>query len=251
MCGERREQPGLPPGRWPAAVTRPRALALALAALLVLAGAPSARAADTQTELVPELEAYLTLWERTRLFLIGSLTEGIPDSNTTGEVGAHLDITLSPIFRRRLRDADWERERYLWLRIGYRRLWNLDDGDVTENRGVVQLTGRVPLPLGFHLVNRVGVDLRGLDDGFSTRVRERLGLECELTLGGVAVVPYVQAEVFYDTRFGAWSRQLYQAGLEVKLTDHWRIEPYYARQEDQRPSTAHVNQIGFVLKTYW
>jgi hypothetical protein len=31
----------------------------------------------------------------------------------------------------------------------------------------------------------------------------RLGIEREITIGGVAVVPYAQAEVFYDTRFDA------------------------------------------------
>jgi hypothetical protein len=49
---------------------------------------------------------------------------------------------------------------------------------------------------------------------------------------------YAQAEVFYDTRFGAWNRQLYQAGVELGITKHWRIEPYYAREEDQRSSTS-------------
>ena len=48
---------------------------------------------------------------------------------------------------------------------------------------------------------------------------------------------------FSDTRFDAWNRQLYQAGVEIEITKHWRIEPYYARQEDQRS--------GLVLKTYW
>jgi hypothetical protein len=67
-------------------------------------------------------------------------------------------------------------------------------------------------------------------------------------VGGVTLVPYAQAEVFYDTRFGAWNRQLYQAGVELEITKHWRIEPYYAREEDQRSSTAHVDRVGLVLK---
>jgi hypothetical protein len=50
----------------------------------------------------------------------------------------------------------------------------------------------------------------------------------------LTLVPYAQAEVFYDTRFGAWNRRLYQGGVEIELTKHLRVEPYYARQEDQR-----------------
>ena len=67
----------------------------------------------------------------------------------------------------------------------------------------------------------------------------------------VTLVPYAQAEVFYDTRFGALNRQLYQAGVEIEITKHWRIEPYYAREEDPRSSTAHVDRVGLELKTYW
>lgn len=165
----------------------------------------------------------------------------------------HLDITLKPIFRPQLRRADWERDRYLWLRVGYRLVGSLDgDGEgVEEHRGILEGTTRAPLAWDVWLVNRVRVDLRDLDGSFSTRFRYRLGIEREVTLAGITMVPYVQAEVFYDTRFGSWNRQRYQAGAEIELTEHVRIEPYYARQDDQRSSPAHVNRIGFVLKLYY
>jgi hypothetical protein len=168
-------------------------------------------------------------------------------------LGAHLDITFAPILRPRLRHADWERDRYLWLRIGYRLLGDLDhrESGFIEHRGVIQVTARVPLPWEVWLVNRGGVDLRDMNGEFSTRFRYQLGIEREITVGGVTLVPYAQAEVLYDTRFGAWNRQIYQAGVEIELTSHVRIEPYYARQEDQRSSTAHLNRAGLVLKLYW
>ena len=237
--------------RSPVAVTCTRALTLA--AILLLAGVTFALAGDTQAEFVPELDAYWKLSDRTRLFLLGSLTQGLSESATEGEMGVHLDITFAPILRPRLRHADWERDRYLFVRIGYRLLGNLDDREssFTEHRGVVQLTGRVPLPWEVWLVSRGGVDLRDVNGEYSTRFRYQLGIEREVTVGGVTLVPYAQAEVLYDTRFGAWNRQIYQAGVEIELTSHWRIEPYYARQEDQRSSTAHLNRAGLVFKLYW
>jgi hypothetical protein len=232
-------------------VTCPRALALA--AILLLAGVTVAGAGDTQAEFVPELNAYLKLSDNTRLFLLGSLTQGLSEPATEGELGAHLDITFAPILRPRLRHADWERDRYLWLRIGYRLLGGLDhrESGFIEHRGVIQVTARVPLPWEVWLVNRGGVDLRDMNGEFSTRFRYQLGIEREITVGGVTLVPYAQAEVLYDTRFGAWNRQIYQAGVEIELTSHLRIEPYYARQEDQRSSTAHLNRAGLILKLYW
>ena len=227
--------------------------ALALAASLLLAAAAPAGAGDTQLEFVPEINAYLKLTDTTRLFLLGTLTENLSEGATDGELGAHLDITLAPIFRPRLRQANWERDRYLWIRLGYQLLGNLDDrdGGVTEHRGIVEATGRVPLPWDVWLANRMRVELRDLDGDFSTRFRFRLGIERQFVVAGRTVVPYAQAEVFYDTRFGAWNRQRYQAGVEIELTEHVRIEPYYARQEDQRSSPAHLDQIGFVLKFYY
>jgi hypothetical protein len=203
--------------------------------MLLLACATVARAGDTQAEFVPELNAFLGLSQDLRLFLLGDLTQNLSEPTTDGEVGVHLDITLKPILRRRLREADWERDRYLWIRLGFQLLGNLDDVDhgFSERRGVFEMTARLPLLSSTWLVSRSRVDLRDLDGEFSSRIRHRLGVEHELTLGGTALVPYAQAEV------------------EIELTKHWRIEPYYARQEDQRSSPRHLDRFGFVLKTYW
>jgi hypothetical protein len=231
----------------------PLALALTLTASLLLGAAAPTWAGDSQVEFVPEVNAYLRLSDRTRLFLLGSLTQGLTEAGTDGEVGIHLDVTLAPILRRWLREADWERDRYLWVRVGYRLVGSLDDREdgFTEHRGILEATGRVPLPFEVWLVNRGRVDPRDVDGDFSARLRYRLGIEREFTVSGETLVPYAQAEVFYDTRFGAWSRQRYQGGVEIALTEHWRIEPYYARQEDQRSSPVHLDRVGLVLKLYW
>jgi hypothetical protein len=65
---------------------------------------------------VPEVNAYLKLNDTLRLFLQGDLTEHVTTGATDGELGVHLDVTLMPILRRRLREANWQRDRYLWIR---------------------------------------------------------------------------------------------------------------------------------------
>jgi hypothetical protein len=227
-----------------------RVLAVMLGLLAI--GAAPAGAGDHQLELVPEVNAFFKLSDRLRLFFLGALTQGPTESVTAAEAGAYLDITLVPILRRRLREGDWEREHYLWIRLGHNVSGPLDgrDGGV-EHRGVLEGTARAPLPQDLWLVNRVRVDLRDLDGEFSARLRYRLGIERTFAVGNFALTPYAQAEVFYDTRFGTFNRQLYQGGVEVELTKHWRIEPYYARQEDQRSSPGHVDRVGLVLKLYW
>jgi hypothetical protein len=209
-------------------------------------------AADRGHEFVPELNAFIKLSDRTRVYLLGDLTVSHPGGHDETEVGAHLDYTLTPLLRPALREADWARDRYLWARVGYVVLGSLDSAasGLTERRGVAELTTRTALAQEVWLVSRARVDLRDLDGESSQRYRLRIGVEREFSVDGVVFVPYAQAETFYDTRYDTWNRQLYQAGLEVELSKTWRIEPYLARQNDSRSASANVNRLGLVVKVY-
>ena len=220
----------------------------ALGALALPAGA-----ADNTREFVPEVNAFVRLSDKTRLFLLGDMTRNLTTDKSEGELGAHLDFTLKPTLRSHLSEANWVRDRYLWARVGYVALSTPDSrsSGPKERRGILEITGRVPLPNEVWLVNRGRVDLRDLEgQSSSQRYRLRMGIEREFAAGGTAIVPYAQAEVFYDTRYDTWNRQLYQVGAEIELAKAWRIEPYYARQNDTRPSAAHVDRVGLVLKYY-
>jgi hypothetical protein len=52
--------------------------------------------------------------DRARVFLLADVSRVSPDDVSNGELGIHLDYTLMPILRPALRDAEWERNRYLW-----------------------------------------------------------------------------------------------------------------------------------------
>jgi hypothetical protein len=223
-----------------------------LCLFVLLAFASPARAESDGREFVPEVDAFVKTTDRIRLFLRGSLTRETTKDTTDGEIGAHMDFTLKPILRSRLREEDWERERYLWMRVGYAVMGDLDNRDdgFTERRGVLEVTARAPLPHEAWLVNRIKMDLRDVDGETSRRYRYRLGIEHEFTAGSTVWVPYAEVEAFYDTRYDAWNRRLYQAGLEIALTKTWRVEPYIAHQTDQRSAAGNLNQFGFVLKYY-
>ncbi|HTP41651.1 MAG TPA: DUF2490 domain-containing protein [Nitrospiria bacterium] len=229
------------------------ALTLTVAGAVFTLLAVPALAGESQTELVPEINAFVQLSDTTRLYFRADLTRNLTEDTSDGLIGVHLDITIKPILRRKLREADWERDRYFWMRIGYQLLGNLDGEGwgSTEDRGIIEATGRAPLPVKFWLVNRIRVDLRYMETDFSARFRERLGIERQVVVFGVITVPYAEAEIFYDTRYDAWNQQRYQAGAEIGLTERWRIEPYYARQENQRSKPAHLNIVGFIVKSYW
>jgi hypothetical protein len=210
-----------------------------------------ARAEDHHEELVPELNVFIKLNKQIRLYLLGDVTQGLSPSFTDGELGAHIDLTLKPILRRQLRDGDWERSRYLWVRAGYVVSHEFEDDGSTTHMILFEMTGRFELPWEVWLVDRARVDFRDIDGERSQRYRLRVGIEREFTVSRVVIVPYIQAETFYDTRFDTFNRQLYQTGVEIELNKHWRIEPYFARQNDSRSASGNVNRVGLVLKSYF
>lgn len=243
--------------RWNAARwgLRQHRLGAGVAVLVLLAGIPCA--AESRTEFWPGVDGYVRLSTRLRLYLLAAFVHAAEPEAASGngvyrdmQLGAHLDLTLKPIFRPRMKLANWERERYIWTRIGYR--YGTSVGDVAdpyrEHRGVLELTGRVPFPAAFWAVNRARVDLRDVDSAYSTRYRYRLAFERETPVLGLVTVPYVNAEFFYDSRYDTWNRERYQVGVEVVFGTRWRIEPYLTFQNDDRSEPQHVNAFGLTLK---
>lgn len=211
--------------------------------------------AETREEFWPEFNAFFNLDDRTRLFLMASATRAEETSGSgdgtqysDGTVGAHLDFTLKPIWRTNLQSEDWERERYVWLRAGYRHVADFGHWSSGEDRGLIEFHTLQPLPGEFWLTGRAKWEMRDIDGSYSNRFGVRLGTERELIVGGHSFVPYFHAEALYDTRYDSWNRQRYQAGFDAVITHGWRIEPYLVHQKDNRSATGNVNAIGLTLK---
>lgn len=199
---------------------------------------------------------------RTRLFVAAAVARAEETQGAAGgtqyqdmQLGEHLDVTLSPLLRPALARGDWQRNRYLWMRIGYRYGRSLGDAEGTdrfrENRGIIELTGRTPpLAGGVEVITRFRWDARDVNDRYSNRYRLRLQVERSLRVGDRAVVPFANAETFYDTRFDTWSRQRYQLGAEVEINRSWRLEPSLIRQNDSRSEPARISALGLALKYF-
>jgi hypothetical protein len=231
-----------------------------LAAALSCAAVPAV--ADTSTQFWPELDAYFKLTERTRLCLMATASRAEQAPGQSGgssrqdmQVGAHLDVTLSPLFRPDLAEADWQRNRYLWMRIGYRYGRSLGSLDETnpyrEQRGIFELTSRTPpLAGGLEYVGRFRWDARDVNDVDSNRYRLRLQVEKSFVYQGHAVVPFANAEIFYDTRYRDWIRERYQLGAEIGLHPSWRLEPALAYQSDSHATPGRIYALGLTLKYF-
>jgi hypothetical protein len=66
-----------------------------------------------------------------------------------------------------------------------------------------------------------------------------------------AVVPYLNVEWFYDTRYDDWARTLCQAGAEFTVDKHFRFELNLSQQTDTLPSASRLNAFAVVVKGYF
>lgn len=209
--------------------------------------------ADDSTEFWPEVNAFVPLGSRTRVHLSAAYAEGKESDTRSLDLAAYLDVSLKPITRNHLQDGDWQRSRYFWTRVGYTRVFKATDesaADVTEDRGVISFLGKAPLPAAVWLEARARADLRWIGGEYSTRYRFRLEASREFEWLGRTLVPYANAESFYDTRYDGWSRGLFQGGAELEMSNGFRWETYLARQIDRLPSSTAVTALGVVAKWY-
>jgi len=229
--------------------------ALFVLACASLSFAESTHAADA-SELWPEFNGFWQLNDRARAFFDLAYALGKESDVKSGNLAAYLDVSLKPIspLRRDLLSEDWQRNKYLWARVGYDRIFEATDSTglvVVENRGVIAVSGRVPLPAAAWLETRTRADFRWIGGEYSNRYRFRLDLSREFAVRDRALVPYFNFEWFYDTRYDDWARTLATLGAEVTATDRFRYEVYLARQVDRLPESKNLDALGVVLKWYF
>ena len=229
---------------------------LVLSALFACAAvAAPARAQDQrQAETIAEANAYFGLSDRFRLFTTANVTKSLSEGVADSEIGAYLDILALKTIPGLLLDIDVARARYLWGRVGFSFGGKHEGTDLeqgySERQFVFEISGRYPIPLGFTLLTRARFDMRTLSGGHANRFRLRIGMEKEYTVLGTELIPYARAEFLHDSRFGAWNSQIYQVGVDIALSERFRIEPYYAFVVDTAVQPAHVDRLGLVLKYY-
>jgi len=187
------------------------------------------------------------------LYLDASYARGKESDTRTLDLTGAVDVSIEPLLREQLRAEDWQRSRFLWTRIAYTRVLKSSDGStsVAEDRLNIALYAKAGLPAEVWIEGRARSDLRWIGGDFSTRQRLRLEINREFTVLAHSVVPYLQVEGFYDTRYHGLSRMLYQPGAEVTIDPHFRLALYLARQEDRLPKREILKAFGLVAKWYY
>jgi hypothetical protein len=221
--------------------------------ILFLLFLSSLSSADTVQQVWPELDTYVNLNSHTRLFFVAKLTRE-EQAGKSGEFGANIDFYLKP-FWKLSRFAgfqlDESKSRPLLLRTGYEYLPSAN-GD-SEQRVVLEATGRYPVKVGILFSNRNRVDLRWIENNpFSWRYRNRLTMEKNLVIHRLRMAPYARIEFYYDSQYSKWSTTATSAGSIFTWGRHVELEPYYEHQNNTgQPPNQQVNAIGFVCSLFF
>jgi hypothetical protein len=239
-------------------VSASKIAALALFLSVFVIGTPPAKAqeSDTRNEFWPEIDVYINVKPKVRIYLIGTTSKTVEDGeirNAQGlqaQIGAHVDYIPND---------------HLILRTGYRYGTSVGDAGepFKEHRLLTEQTLRKLLPGDLLLSDRNREDFRFVDGDFSFRYRNRVTIEREVHLfRGRTITPYASAEFFYDTRSSAWNRNGFAVGFQQSLrrgplrrmvlpARQVILDLYYIRQNDSRSEIQHVNAIGAALVFYF
>jgi hypothetical protein len=141
------------------------------------------------------------------------------------------------------------------VRGGYLGGKSLDDEGqaYSEHTVLAELHVRTPLKGGMLLSSRLRADLRWLGEHseFSARWRFRAMVEKEYTVGRTSIVPYVNVEPYYDSRYETVNRVRLIPGASVAWSPRFAVEGNMTYQYDSRSSTTHVLALNMILHVFF
>jgi hypothetical protein len=225
---------------------------------LVLTGThvASAQEPTTRKEFWPEVDVYITVKPKVRLYLTGTVSKSVEDGELRNAQGYESQIGVH---------VDYIPNKHVILRTGYRFGTSVGSNSdpFKEHRLLTEQTLRQLLPGDLLLSDRNREDFRFVNGDFSFRYRNRVTLEREVhLLKGRTITPYVSGEIFYDSRFNTWNRNRLAVGVQQSLLRgplrkmllperQVILDLYYMRQNDSRSDIQHVNAIGAALAFYF
>ncbi len=210
--------------------------------------------ADTANEFWPELDVYVKLNQKSRLFFMYTATKQQSlGAYADGQTALYFDYWAKPLFKWRthITNPDASRNKLLLLRNGYQytRPKN-NSGAATEHWITSETHFRFYLPSSALLSDRNRFDLRWVNDGFKWRYRNRLKIERTFPVGRFELTPYAHAEAFHSMDQGDWTRVRWTAGSEWAITKIVVLEGFYTRQNEWHSTPRFINAAGLVLNLY-
>lgn len=179
--------------------------------------------------------------------------------------GADLNIYLQAdyawgrtkrVYFARLFNESRAQQMKAWLvRAGIMEGWSLGErtGEYSEDMLYAEIHRRVPIGDKYLLSQRIRPDLRwvGQDPAFSYRIRYRAMIEKEFIDGNFSAVPYLNAELYWDSRYSTINRVRLAGGTTISLGPTFAIEGNITYQYDSHYNTQNLYALNLILHVFF
>jgi hypothetical protein len=216
-------------------------------------------AQNSSFEFWPEADIWYTLSPAWRLSVFVPVTKYNESSYRDLNIYLQADYRwghTKRAFVGRMVDENKVGELKAWMvRGGFMEGWSIGENasDYTEDMVFGEIHRKIPLKGGFLLSQRFRTDLRwvGQDPKYSYRFRFRLMLEKEYKSGGCSIVPYVNAEPYWDSRYTTVNRVRAIGGATLSWGKRLAYEGNLTYQYDEHYESTNLYALNIILHVFF
>jgi len=210
-------------------------------------------AQETGRQIRPEFDLYVQLEPRIRIEYVNIYRADLNTDQLLTSFTLFVEMAFKPVIRRTLRmQPNVYRNRYLTFRGGYQYRTELTGEDLSEKRGIIEVTPQYFLPWRLEISDRNRGEFRWFKgEPFSARYRNRFRLARDVEHGQFECTLYAYAEVFYEPRYELWTPTQYALGMQFPINPHFMLEAYYQRRHFNISSSPDVNSVGLKFNLYY
>ena len=232
---------------------------LCLMVIIFLGVSHSANSQNTSLEFWPETDIWYRLSPSLRLSAFVPVTKynesKFRDLNIYLQADYAFGKTKHLLKRRMMDENRVQVMRAYLIRAGFMEGWSLGEnsGNYTEDMLFAEIHRRIPIKGGFLLSHRIRTDFRwvGEDPAYSYRIRYRVMLEKEFTTEKSSIVPYINAEPFWDSRYLAFSRVRLIGGATVSCGPRFAFEGNITYQYDSHYDAPNLYALNLILHVFF
>lgn len=213
---------------------------------------------NSSLELWPETDIWYRLNSSWRLSAFVPITKYNESNSRDLNVYLHIDYAWGKTrytISRRLVDQEREQIMNAWMvRGGLMKGWSIGDiGDYSEEMVFAELHKRVPLNGNILFSHRFRTDTRwlGEENNFSYRFRYRLMFEKEYRSGQISIVPYINVEPYWDSRYSKVVKTRLIGGATLATGARFAIEGNLTYQYDETYATENLYAVNVILHFFF
>lgn len=228
--------------------------------LLIISLSPthSCIAQNSSIELWPEVDIWYRLNPSWRLSSILPITKYNESSGRDLNIYLQADYawgkTKYTLYRRLVNEEEKQRMNAFMVRVGIMKGWSIGENasDYTEKMFFTEFHKRIPLKRNILLSHRFRIDTRwlGQESNFSYRFRYRIMLEKEFKAEKSSIIPYLNIEPYWDSRYSKVTRARMVCGATVSRGSHFALESNLTYQHDQTYSTENLYALNIILHVF-